>query len=55
MGNDDKAAKESAKESAKKYNYRLATENQPVINCDPLAFAVKNNKSAAGKSDCSFE
>lgn len=41
MGNNDKAAKKCAK------------EDQPVINCDPLAFAVKNNKSAAGKWDCS--
>ena len=45
MGDDNKAAKKEVKESAKSYNYKLA----PTINCDPLAFAIKNNKSEAGK------
>ena len=53
MGDDNKATKNDAKESSKKYNYKSPfaskARDQPVINCDPLAFAVKNNKSAAGK------
>jgi len=45
MGDDNKAAKKEVKESAKGYNYKLA----PTINCDPLAFAIKNNKSEAAR------
>eukprot|EP00581_Thalassiosira_minuscula_P007709 CAMPEP_0183710704 /NCGR_PEP_ID=MMETSP0737-20130205/6370_1 /TAXON_ID=385413 /ORGANISM="Thalassiosira miniscula, Strain CCMP1093" /LENGTH=2090 /DNA_ID=CAMNT_0025939029 /DNA_START=109 /DNA_END=6381 /DNA_ORIENTATION=- len=47
MGNEQKAAKKEAKESAKTYNY--SNKVAPVIDCDPLAFAVKNNRSAAAR------
>ena len=53
MGDGDKAAKKDTKKSAKKFNYKSPfaskSKDQPVIDCDPLSFAVKNNKSAAGK------